>query len=73
MPKNTPHTFANLTDVPARLLAVFSPGGVEGFFEYGDPKVVGTTYPDQGLLAERFADYATRFNLVALGDSPLLG
>lgn len=71
VPRNLPHTFANLTGSPSRLLAIFSPGGLEGFFEYGDPEVLGAE-PDQEELETRFKDYSTRFKMVALGKSPLL-
>lgn len=71
VPRNVPHTFANLSSSPARLLAIFSPAGLEGFFEYGDPRVLGAE-PNQQELEARFNDYSTRFNMVALGKSPLL-
>lgn len=32
VPKGVPHAWANLSDAPARMLAIFSPGGIEGFF-----------------------------------------
>jgi quercetin dioxygenase-like cupin family protein len=32
VPRGTPHTFWNAGDTPARLLAIFSPAGFEGFF-----------------------------------------
>lgn len=31
-PRNTPHTFSNMTDRPARLLVMTTPGGFENFF-----------------------------------------
>jgi mannose-6-phosphate isomerase-like protein (cupin superfamily) len=32
VPKGTPHAWANLSGPPVRMLAVFTPSGVEGFF-----------------------------------------
>lgn len=38
MPRNVPHRFQNLSDKPARLVLMFSPGGIEGLFrEIGKP------------------------------------
>jgi mannose-6-phosphate isomerase-like protein (cupin superfamily) len=32
VPRGSPHAWANLSGSPVRMLAVFSPGGIEGFF-----------------------------------------
>jgi mannose-6-phosphate isomerase-like protein (cupin superfamily) len=32
VPRGVPHACANLSDAPARMLAIFSSGGIEGFF-----------------------------------------
>lgn len=32
VPRGIPRAWANLSDAPARMLAIFSPGGIEGFF-----------------------------------------
>ena len=32
VPRGTVHNFRNVTDVPARILVGFTPGGIEGFF-----------------------------------------
>jgi quercetin dioxygenase-like cupin family protein len=33
IPRGTPHCFTNERDVPARVLVLFTPSGMEGFFE----------------------------------------
>lgn len=33
IPRGTPHSFRNLSDAPARLLGIFSPDAMEGFFD----------------------------------------
>ena len=33
IPRGTPHCFQNVGDVPARILVIFAPGGMERFFE----------------------------------------
>jgi quercetin dioxygenase-like cupin family protein len=33
IPRGTPHCFANITDDPARMLVLFTPAGMERFFE----------------------------------------
>jgi quercetin dioxygenase-like cupin family protein len=33
VPRNTPHCFQNVADVPARILVLFTPAGMERFFD----------------------------------------
>jgi hypothetical protein len=38
VPRDVPHCFKNLSDKPARVLTLFKPGNIEGFFDYGKPQ-----------------------------------
>lgn len=53
-PRNVPHTFANLTDLPARLLVMTTPGGFENFFL--DIHNAGASGPLTPVDAERIIE-----------------
>jgi quercetin dioxygenase-like cupin family protein len=53
MPAGQPHAFLNLTDQPAELIIVFSPGGGHKFFEELGP-VTRTGTPDRAEVAAIF-------------------
>lgn len=46
IPRGTPHCFANLADDPARVLVVFTPAGMERFFEAHAALPEGPVDPD---------------------------
>jgi hypothetical protein len=49
IPKGTLHCFKNVGATTARMLALFTPGGFEGFFfEVGQPAIEGETAPPPG-------------------------
>jgi quercetin dioxygenase-like cupin family protein len=51
-PRNTPHTLANHTDAPTRVLCVFAPGGFERRFERMVAQRTGAAVPDALAEAE---------------------
>ena len=49
IPKGTLHSFKNVGKEPARMVTLFTPAGMEGFFfEAGRPAVKGETAPPPG-------------------------
>jgi quercetin dioxygenase-like cupin family protein len=69
VPRGVAHTFRNCSDRQARFLAVFTPGDIEGFFDYGLP--LGDARPSDDVLIGRIAELAPRFGLEIVGASPL--
>jgi quercetin dioxygenase-like cupin family protein len=69
VPRGVPHCFKNCSTRDARMLVLFTPGEVEGFFDYGLP-VNGQRPPDDRLIA-RILELAPRFGIEVLGPSPL--
>jgi quercetin dioxygenase-like cupin family protein len=69
VPRGTPHCFKNTSDRAARLLVLFTPGGIEGFFEYGADD--NGHPPSEELMLERLYQLAPAFGLEVLGPSPL--
>jgi uncharacterized cupin superfamily protein len=63
------HCFRNTSDRMARLLVVFTPGDIEGFFEYGASD--NGKPPSEELMMERLLALAPVFGLEVLGPSPL--
>lgn len=53
MPTGKPHAFLNLTDEPAELTMVFTPGGTHKFFEELGP-LARAAAPDRGEIAALF-------------------
>jgi quercetin dioxygenase-like cupin family protein len=70
VPCGMPHCFKNASDRPARVLTLFTPGGIEGFFTYGEPLANGSAPPDE-LLLDRIAVLAPLYGIEMLGPSPL--
>ena len=68
-PRGVPHCFKNCSARDARMLVLFTPGQVEGFFDYGLP--VNGQRPSDDRLIERILDLAPRFGIEVLGPSPL--
>jgi quercetin dioxygenase-like cupin family protein len=69
VPRGVPHCFKNCSRRESRVLVVFTPGHIEGLFEYGNLPV-GMPASDDILLA-RLSVLAPQFGLQMLGPSPL--
>jgi len=70
--RGLPHSFKNCSERMARLLVVFTPGNIEGFFDYGLPVGPdGNERPSDEHLIQRIAELGPRFGLELLGPSPL--
>jgi quercetin dioxygenase-like cupin family protein len=69
VPHGVPHCFKNTSDREARVLVLFTPGNIEGFFEFGAP--VNGIAPTEEQLIRRLVELAPQFNLEVLGPSPL--
>ena len=70
VPRDAPHCFKNCSARPARVLVVFTPGDIEGFFDYGLPNNDGSVPSDEHLI-EKIGAYAPGFGLEILGPSPI--
>jgi len=70
VPRGAAHCFKNCSDRAARLLVLFTPGSIEGFFEYGAADEDGSAPPNEVLL-RRLDELAPQFGLQVLGPSPL--
>ena len=69
VPRGAAHCFRNTSARPARVLVLFTPGHIEGFFEYG-ASPSGMPPTDEQLIA-RLTELAPAYNLEVLGPSPL--
>jgi uncharacterized cupin superfamily protein len=69
VPRGTPHCFKNCSDRLARLLVLFTPGDIEGFFEYG--ALHNGQIPSEERMLQRLNELAPEFGLEVLGPSPL--
>src|SRR5262245_11407854 len=69
VPRGVPHCFRNCSKRASRVLVMFTPGGIEGFFEFGNLPS-GTTPTDELVLA-RFNGLAPQYGLEVIGESPL--
>ena len=69
VPKGVPHCFRNRSNRPGRLLVLFTPGHIEGFFDYGEA-VDGRAPSDDALIA-RIGLLGPQFGVNLLGPSPL--
>ena len=65
VPRGTLHRFENVSDSPSRVLVLFTPGGIEGFFfAAGLPAVEGEDPPPLGPEEiERSREAAMRYGL----------
>ena len=70
VPRGMPHCFKNCSDKPARLLILFTPGDIEGFFDYGKPLANGSVPPDE-LLMQRITALGSDYGVELIGPSPL--
>ena len=69
VPRRVPHCFKNCSKRESRLLVMFTPGNIEGFFEYGN--LPAGAIPTDELLLARLNALAPQYGLEVLGPSPL--
>jgi quercetin dioxygenase-like cupin family protein len=69
VPRGVPHCFKNCSTRDARMLVLFTPGQIEGFFDYGLP--VDGQRPSDDRLVERILELAPQFGIEVLGPSTL--
>lgn len=69
VPRGAAHCFKNRSNRIARVLITFTPGNIEGFFDYGLP--VDGAVPTEEHLQNRLVELAPKFGLEVLGPSPL--
>ena len=63
------HCFKNCSKDRARMLVAFTPGSIEGFFDYGLP--VNGTAPSDEHLIQRIGELGPQYGLTLLGPAPL--
>ena len=69
VPRGVPHCFRNCSDRLARVLVLFTPGNIEGFFDYGLAE--NGAAPSEDVLQARLAELGAKYGLEVLGPSPL--
>ena len=69
VPRGAAHCFKNRSNREARVLVLFTPGQIEGFFDFG--LAVDGVPPTEAQLIDRLIDHAPRYGLEVLGPSPL--
>ena len=69
VPRGVPHCFKNTSKRESRILVMFTPGHIEGFFEYGN--LPPGVQPSDEILLKRLNDFAPKYGLQVLGPSPL--
>lgn len=69
VPRGAAHCFKNCSQRRSRVLVLFTPGNIEGFFDYGLP--VNGAVPSDEHLIQRLAELGPQFGLTYLGPSPL--
>jgi hypothetical protein len=52
VPRGVPHCFKNSSHRPARVLILFTPGDIEGFFDCGRPLANGSAPSDEMLIEQ---------------------
>ena len=71
VPRGKVHCFKNCTNQDARMLALFTPGNIEGYFDFGLPLEDGSI-PSEACLIERMNSIGPKFNVQQVeGPSPL--
>ena len=68
-PRGEAHCFKNCSNDSSRMLVAFTPGSIEGFFDYGLP--VNGTAPSDEHLIERIGELGPQYGVTLLGPSPL--
>ena len=69
VPRGAAHCFENRSKREARVLVLFTPGNIEGFFDYGLP--VNGAVPSDEYSIQRIAELGPNYGLTLLGRSPL--
>lgn len=69
VPRGAAHCFKNCSTRESRVLVLFTPGNIEGFFDYGLP--IDGRVPSDEKLIERLGELGPKYNLTLLGPSPL--
>jgi mannose-6-phosphate isomerase-like protein (cupin superfamily) len=69
VPRGLPHCFKNRSNRSARALVLFTPGHIEGFFDYGE--AIDGRAPSDDVLIARIGQLGPKFGLTLLGPSPL--
>jgi quercetin dioxygenase-like cupin family protein len=69
VPRGAVHCFKNCSGRDGRLLVLFTPGDIEGFFDYGLP--INGQVPSDEQLVERLMELGPKYNLELVGPSPL--
>lgn len=69
VPRGLPHCFGNRSNAIAKVLVLFTPGHIEGFFDYGLP--IDGKAPSDEILIERLVSLGRQYGLEMLGPSPL--
>ena len=71
MPKNSVHLFKNDQDEPSRILLIFLPSGIEGYFEaLGTPMVEGVPSPGRHAKEELLPEVAPKFGIEIVAEMP---
>ena len=71
VPRGKVHCFKNCTNQDTRMLALFTPGNIEGYFNFGLPLEDGSI-PSEACLIERMNSIGPKFNVKQVeGPSPL--
>lgn len=70
MPRGMPLCFKNCSDKRASVLILFTPGDIEGFFDFGKAQPNGSAPPDE-VLMERIAALGPAYGVELLGPSRL--
>ena len=71
MPMNSVHLFENTLDTPSRILLIFLPAGIEGYFEaLGTPKVEGVPSPGRHAKEELLPEVAPKYGIEIVADMP---
>ena len=69
VPRGVAHCFKNCSRLEARVLVLFTPGNIEGFFEYG--RSANGVRPAEEILLQRINELGPAYGLEVLGPSPL--
>jgi uncharacterized cupin superfamily protein len=69
VPRRVPHCFKNCSKRESRVLVMFTPGNIEGFFEYG--RSATGVRPAEEVLLQRINKLGPAYGLEVLGPSPL--
>ena len=62
VPRGKVHCFKYCTNQDARMLALFTPGNIEGYFDFGFPLEDGSI-PSEACLIERMNTIGQKFNI----------